>query len=110
MFAAAMLYAAPNVEVSIYSTCKRISHKLLRNVANFLDMIYASLGVPPFKVIRANMEELVIQGADSPQDRRVVNSYPSKVGLHIIFFNMFAFKLYKQYSSIAFAIYVNVFA
>ena len=84
MFAAAMLYAAPNVECSIYSTCKRISHKLLRNVANFLDMIYAALGVPSYKVLRANMEELVILGPESPQDRRVVNSYPSKVcSLHI---------------------------
>ena len=79
MFAAAMLYAAPNLECSIYSTCKRISHKLLRNVANFLDMIYAALGVPPYKVLRANMEELVVMGPDSPQDRRIVNSYPSKV-------------------------------
>ena len=82
MFAAAMLYAAPNLECSIYSTCKRISHKLLRNVANFLDMIYAALGVPPYKVLRANMEELVVQGPDSPQDRRIVNSYPSKVRVY----------------------------
>jgi hypothetical protein len=81
MFAAAMLYAAPNVECSIYSTCKRISHKLLRNVMSFLDLIYETLGVPKYRVIRANMEELVIQGPESPQDRRVVNSYPSKVRL-----------------------------
>ena len=81
MFAAAMLYAAPNVECSIYSTCKRISHKLLRNVMSFLDLIYETLGVPKYRVIRANMEELVIQGPESPQDRRVVNSYPSKVCL-----------------------------
>lgn len=79
MFAAAMLYAAPNVECSIYSTCKRISHKLLRNVMTFLEMIYTALGVPPFKTVRANMEELVVMGPESPQDRRVVNSYPSKV-------------------------------
>jgi hypothetical protein len=85
MFAAAMLYAAPNVECSIYSTCKRISQKLLRNVAMFLDTIYESLEVPKFKVIRANMEELVIQGPESSQDRRTVNSYPSKV---IIFLQM----------------------
>lgn len=79
MFAAAMLYAAPNVECSIYSTCKRISQKLLRNVCQFLDLIYAALGVPKYKVIRANMEELVVQGPETGQDRRVVNSYPSKV-------------------------------
>lgn len=33
MFAAAILYSAPNVELSIYSTCLRISHKLLRSVS-----------------------------------------------------------------------------
>jgi hypothetical protein len=80
MFAAAMLYAAPACECSIYSTCKRISQKLLRNVCQFLELIYDALGVPKYKVIRANMEELVVQGPDGVQDRRVVNSYPSKVG------------------------------
>ena len=35
MFAAAMLYSAPAVEFSIYSTCKRISQKLLRGVIKF---------------------------------------------------------------------------
>jgi hypothetical protein len=81
MFAAAMLFAAPGVECSIYSTCKRISQKLLRNVLSFLDMIYAGLNVPKFKVIRCNMEELVVKGPESAQDRRVINSYPSKVPL-----------------------------
>jgi len=31
-------------------------------------------------VIRSNMEELIVQGPDSPTDIRVINSYPSKVG------------------------------
>ena len=79
MFAAAMIFATPCVECSIYSTCKRISQKLLRNVLSFLDLIYAALGVPKYKVIRCNMEELVVKGPESPQDRRVINSYPSKV-------------------------------
>lgn len=81
MFAAAMLYAAPNVECSIYSTCKRISQKLLRNVAMFLETIYEALNVPKYRVIRANMEELVVQGPETSQDRRTVNSYPSKVSV-----------------------------
>ena len=80
MFAAAMLYSAPNVEISIYSTCKRISQKLLRNVIKFLQLIYDALGVTPFRELRRNMEELVIRGPDSAQDQRIVNSYPSKVG------------------------------
>ena len=79
MFAAAMLYAAPNTEISIYSTCKRISQKLLRNVIKFLDLIYQGLNVPRYPVLRENMEELVIRGPESSQDVRVVNSYPSKV-------------------------------
>ena len=81
MFAAAMLYAAPNTEISIYSTCKRISQKLLRNVIKFLELIYVGLNVPRFRVIRENMEELVIRGPESMQDVRIVNSYPSKVWL-----------------------------
>jgi hypothetical protein len=80
MFAAAMLYSAPNVEISIYSTCKRISQKLLRNVQKFFSVIcdddVASSG---FSVTRSNMEEMVLKGPVNNYDVRVVNSYPSKV-------------------------------
>ena len=79
MFAAALLFSAPGVELSIYSTCKRISQKLLRNVMKFLSLIYEGLGVPEFKEVRCNMEELVLQGPDGSADIRIVNSYPSKV-------------------------------
>ena len=54
MFAAAMLYSCPNLELSIYSTCKRISQKLLRNVMRFLELIYMELNVPPYKRLRVN--------------------------------------------------------
>lgn len=74
-----MLYSTPNLEMSIYSTCKRISQKLLRNVNKFLDMIYAELRAPKMKEIRMNFEEIVLKGEESDQDVRVVNSYPSKV-------------------------------
>jgi hypothetical protein len=66
--------------MSIYSTCKRISQKLLRNVYKFLNLIYLELGVPKMREIRMNFEEIVLQGGESEQDVRVVNSYPSKVG------------------------------
>lgn len=79
MFAAAMLYSAPKLEMSIYSTCKRISQKLLQNVQKFLQLIYRELGTPPMKVIRQNMEEIVLLGSDCVHDYRIVNSYPSKV-------------------------------
>ena len=79
MFAAAMIYSAAQVELSIYSTCKRISQKLLRNVCKFLNLIYEAGQKTPMHVIRSNMEELVVLGPEGSQDIRVVNSYPSKV-------------------------------
>ncbi len=39
LFVSALLYSCPNLEVSIYSTCKRISCKLLRNCTRFLQII-----------------------------------------------------------------------
>ena len=54
MFAAAMLYSCPNLELSIYSTCKRISQKLLRNVVKFLDLIHLELRTRPFVRLRMN--------------------------------------------------------
>lgn len=85
MFAAAMLFATPNVEVSIYSTCLRISHKLLRNISKFLDLIFTELGLKFYPVLSANMQELRLHGPEGPQDVRVVNSYPSKVGASPLF-------------------------
>ena len=74
------MFAAPSVELSIYSTCKRISQKLLRNVNKFFDiMVNHDMSTEGFKVIRANMEEIVLQGPCGVSDVRVVNSYPSKV-------------------------------
>lgn len=83
MFAAAMIFAVPNLECSIYSTCKRISQKLLRNIDKFLHLIYVELGIPPYRVIRCNMEEIVLKGPHSDVDVRIVNSYPSKVTLSL---------------------------
>ncbi|MDB0028559.1 hypothetical protein N9E76_00515 [bacterium] len=85
MFAAAMMFSAPSVELSIYSTCKRISQKLLRNVCKFFfeicDNKAAAFG---FKVVRQNMEEIVIQGPNGVRDHRIVNSYPSKVSSVVV--------------------------
>lgn len=80
MFAAAMLFSTPALELSIYSTCKRISQKLMRNVTKFLGLIYAAMpGEPVMPTIRCNMEEVLLQGPDGAQDVRIVNSYPSQV-------------------------------
>jgi len=80
MFAAAMMFACPSMELSIYSTCKRISQKLLRNIVKFLDLIYLELGVTPYKILRMNSEEVHVQGNEGHGDLRVINSYPSKIG------------------------------
>jgi hypothetical protein len=80
MFAAAMLYSAPAVELSIYSTCKRISQKLLRGVVKFFyEICEQDLGKHRFHIRRQNMEEIVLVGPEGERDVRIVNSYPSKV-------------------------------
>jgi hypothetical protein len=81
MFAAALIFAAPAMELSIYSTCKRISQKLLRNIIKFVDLIYLELGVEPFKILRMNQEEIHLAGPEGHGDVRIVNSYPSKIGI-----------------------------
>jgi len=79
LFCAALMFACPACECSIYSTCKRISQKLLRNVCKFLDLIYTEMKVAPFRVLRKNQEELQIAGPEGQSDMRVISSYPSKV-------------------------------
>ena len=86
MFAAAMLFSTPALELSIYSTCKRISQKLMRNVTKFLGLIYDALpNEPKMPTIRCNMEEVFLQGPDGVQDIRIVNSYPSQVAYYTLF-------------------------
>jgi hypothetical protein len=62
MFAAAMIFSCPNMELSIYSTCKRISQKLLRNIVKFLELIFLELSIVPFKFLRINQEEVHVAG------------------------------------------------
>jgi hypothetical protein len=79
MFAAALIVSAPAIECSIYSTCKRISTKLLRMVVRFIAIIHEKLNLPPYKELRLNQEEVVLQGPENAEDIRTVNSYPSRV-------------------------------
>lgn len=85
MFAAALLFSCSGIEMSIYSTCKRISQKLLRNVVKFLDLIYDDLGCERMKVLRVNCEEIQIQGPEGAADVRICSSYPSKVIMVVVF-------------------------
>jgi len=85
MFAAAMMFACPAMELSIYSTCKRISQKLLRNIVKFLELIYIELNVEPYKIVRMNSEEVHVLGNEGQGDLRIINSYPSKIGVYNFF-------------------------
>jgi hypothetical protein len=79
MFVAALVFSCPAVECSIYSTCKRISQKLLRNVCKFLELIHFEMKIVPFGVIRKNQEEVNLNGPEGIGDIRTVSSYPSRV-------------------------------
>ena len=106
LFVAALMFACPSIEISIYSTCKRISCKLLRNCIKYImiicDVLKVSVGlsrctlrsvffrfgnpyydaqVPPMPFIKQTMDEVEIQGSESKYDTRKLNSYPSKVTL-----------------------------
>jgi hypothetical protein len=95
MFAAAMMFSCPNLELSIYSTCKRISQKLLRNIVKFLEIIYLELGVAPHKVLRLNSEEVHVAGNEGHGDVRVINSYPSKIGIQTPYYFTNSLLFYK---------------
>jgi len=106
LFVAALMFACPNVEVSIYSTCKRfprfpvllhvyvrytdtdkfvtgkrISQKLLRNCIKFLSIIYDVLNIPHIEFVKQTTDEVELRGGESKYDTRRLNSYPSKVVL-----------------------------
>ena len=101
MFSAALIYSCPDIKLSIYSTCKRISQMLLQNIQMFLRLIYDVLRTQRLKVspphsdyrsrhrstdtcvcgqeVRVNCEEIFLQGTEGVQDLRVCRSFPSKV-------------------------------
>ncbi len=83
LFVAALMFACPSIEISIYSTCKRISCKLLRNCIKYIQIICDVLKVPPMPFIKQTMDEVEIQGSESKYDTRKLNSYPSKVTLFV---------------------------
>ena len=79
LFVSALVFACPNLEVSIYSTCKRISCKLLRNCTRFLQIIHDVMKLPPMAYIKQTTDEVELQGTEGKRDTRRLNSYPSKV-------------------------------
>ena len=98
LFVAALMYACPNIEISIYSTCKRISQKLLRNCMRFLDIVHTVLGEEMPSFLKQTSDEVEIQGGEGKSDYRRLNSYPSKVlpvcGRAACVFGVFALFLY----------------
>ena len=85
LFVAALLFACPSIEISIYSTCKRISGKLLRNCTRFLTLICDGLKIPELPYIKQSQDEVELQGPESKYDTRRLNSYPSKVPCVCVF-------------------------
>ena len=84
LFVAALIFACPNIEISIYSTCKRISQKLLRNCVRFLSMIHDVLHLPHMEFLKQSSDEVEIHGVEGKYDTRRLNSYPSKVFISIV--------------------------
>jgi len=89
LFVAALIFACPNVEISIYSTCKRISQKLLRNCVKFLSIIHDVLNIPHLEFLKQSSDEVELRGGESKYDARKLNSYPSKVGCIFRFWHFF---------------------
>lgn len=88
LFVAALLFACPSIEISIYSTCKRISGKLLRNCTRFLTLICDGLKIPELPYIKQSQDEVELQGPESKYDTRRLNSYPSKVPCVLCFLHV----------------------
>ena len=79
LFVSALLFACPNIDISIYSTCKRISQKLLRNCTRFLAIIHDMMHLPHMEFSKNATDEVELIGVEGKYDRRKLNSYPSKV-------------------------------
>ncbi len=75
MTVAAFMYSIPDVEISIFSTGRRASKKLLQTIKRFVELL------PNIENTErsCNVETMWIRGSNGPLDTRIVNSYPSKV-------------------------------
>ncbi len=75
IFCAALLHSVPDIEVSIFSTGRRASKKLLFTIKRFIGML------PKMDETNwsSNEETMWIQGTEGKNDKRILNSYPSKV-------------------------------
>lgn len=71
-FIAALILAAPNMSVNVYSPAKRASQSLLTLIINITKLVRGDA----LEIIRNNMETFVIQGDEGPADERTCNSYP----------------------------------
>lgn len=85
MFVACLIYCAPSIEVSIFSTGRRASRKLLALIFKFLQILPGGEDM----VIKYNEENMWLKGPYGKGDIRIVNSYPSKVNIEMISFILF---------------------
>jgi len=70
-------------------TGKRISQKLLRNCVKFLSIIHDVLNIPHLDFLKQTMDEVELRGQESKYDSRKLNSYPSKVCIQPLHFEIY---------------------
>jgi hypothetical protein len=75
LFVAAWLYSQPTTEISIFSTGRRASSKLMTTIKRIMSHLehFDSM------VIKESQEELWLRGPGGRDDLRILNCYPSNV-------------------------------
>lgn len=77
MFIAAMILSIPDIEISIFATCKRTAGKLLKVFHKFLTKAIAYLGDEEWLIISKNAEQIIVMGPDGTE--RIIGCYPASV-------------------------------
>lgn len=77
LYVAAYAYSQPKCEISIFSTGRRASKKLLHTIFKFVIQLPNGSNM----INKYNQETLELKGDTSNDDFRTINSYPSKVAV-----------------------------
>lgn len=77
LYVAAYAYSQPKCEISIFSTGRRASKKLLHTIFKFIIQLPNGSNM----INKYNQETLELKGNEGNDDFRTINSYPSKVAV-----------------------------
>ena len=77
LYVAAYAYSQPRCEISIFSTGRRASKKLLHTIFKFVIQLPNGSNM----INKYNQETLELKGNEGNDDFRTINSYPSKVAV-----------------------------